>query len=72
MLPELNDKTQEIAEDLWKKFDAGEILSEAQTESSVFSYDQAREAYQEPEQNDEQSDSDVSLGGVVDPQPLNA
>lgn len=45
VLPELEDKAHKIAEDLWKKFDAGDILPEAKTESSVFSYDQVKEEY---------------------------
>ena len=49
VLPELEEKAHQVAEELWRQFDAGEILPEATTESAVFSYDQSKEKYGEPE-----------------------
>jgi uncharacterized RmlC-like cupin family protein len=48
VLPELEERAQKTADELWKKFEAGEILPEAKTSSSVFSYDQSKEKYKEP------------------------
>ncbi len=47
VLPELEDKAHKVAEELWEKFEKGEILPEAKTESSVFHYDQAKEQFTE-------------------------
>ena len=47
VLPELEKKAHEVAADLWKKFDAGEIIPEAKHESSVFHYDQSKEQFTE-------------------------
>ncbi len=47
VLPELEEKAHQVAAELWEKFEKGEIIPEAKTESSVFNYDQSKEQFAE-------------------------
>lgn len=47
LLPELEDLAQKIAKDLWKKFEKGKIMPEAQIESPVFCYQPSKEEHKE-------------------------
>jgi uncharacterized RmlC-like cupin family protein len=47
VLPELEEKAMQTAEKLWKQFESGEILPEAKTQSSVFSYNPDKEEFKE-------------------------